>query len=52
MYPYYSRSRERDFNEREVLTMLLMAQRRGGNVWPDNDRTATSSATEVLVFVN
>jgi hypothetical protein len=52
MFAVYSRYFDYGFTEPEVVTMALISQRRGGNVWPDNDRTATSSATHVLVFVN
>jgi hypothetical protein len=31
------------FSEREISVIGLMMQRRGGNAWPDNDRSATSS---------
>jgi Matrixin len=40
------------FTYPEEVTMALIFQRRGGNVWPDNDRTATSGAAQVLVFAN
>ena len=52
MYPYYYRNDEHGFTAREVLTMSLVQQRRGGNAWPDNDRTATSSARRVRLFVD
>jgi hypothetical protein len=58
MYPMYAGEAmthygfSHGFTYPEVVIMTLMSWRRGGNVWPDNDRTATSSATEVLVFAN
>lgn len=52
MYPYYLPNREHPFMPREVLTMRLISQRRGGNTWPDNDRTAATSARRQRVFVN
>jgi hypothetical protein len=39
-------------SEREMAIMFLMMQRRGGNVWPDNDRTAASSGLRRHVIVN
>jgi hypothetical protein len=53
MYRYYSSRDEHGFTERETLTMSLIYLRRGGNAWPDNDRTAaTGSGTRVRVFVD
>ena len=52
MYPYYRPSDEHGFSDREVLTMNLIYLRRGGNTWPDNDRTAASNARHRRVFVN
>jgi hypothetical protein len=40
------------FSEREMTMMFLMMQRRGGNVWPDNDRTAASGGLRRHVIVN
>jgi hypothetical protein len=40
------------FTYPEEVTMALLSRRRGGNVWPDDDRSATSSARQVLVFAN
>ncbi|MFN8091777.1 MAG: matrixin family metalloprotease [Vicinamibacteria bacterium] len=42
MGPWYG-LRRGSFSEREAMVIGLMMQRRGGNVWPDNDRTATTS---------
>lgn len=44
MGPWYG-VRRGSFSEREAMVIGLMMQRRGGNVWPDNDRTATTSGT-------
>ena len=44
MYRSYSASRGPDFSWREVTTMGLMLLRRGGNTWPDNDRTAAATS--------
>jgi hypothetical protein len=52
MSPYYRSRIEHGFTDREVLTMSLVYQRRGGNLWPDNDRQASSSARRVRVFVD
>lgn len=53
MFPYYYRSDPyRTFTDREVLLMGLIDRRRGGNVWPDNDRTAKASGNRVRVFVD
>jgi len=40
------------FTEREMTIMSLMMQRRGGNLWPDNDRTAATSGVGRHVIVN
>ena len=38
------------YTPREVLTMNLMLQRRGGNLFPDNDRAVTArSVREVTI---
>jgi len=52
MYPYYRTNDEHGFSDREVLTMGLIYLRRGGNTWPDNDRTAASNERRLRVFVN
>ena len=53
MYPYYYGSQdEHGFTARETLTMGLIYLRRGGNIWPDNDRTAATSGTRERVFVD
>lgn len=52
MFPFYRASDEHGFSERESLTMSLVHLRRGGNTWPDNDRTAATSARRRRVFVN
>ena len=52
MYRYYDPRDEYGFTERETLTMSLIYLRRGGNTWPDNDRTAATSGTRVRVFVD
>ena len=52
MYRYYSSRDEHGFTEREILTMSLISLRRGGNVWPDNDRMAATSGTRVRLFVD
>lgn len=44
MYRSYSASGGLDFSGREVTTMGLMLLRRGGNTWPDNDRTAAATS--------
>jgi len=43
MYAYYNGHGGVDFSAREALAMKLMMQRRGGNVFPDDDRTVTGS---------
>jgi hypothetical protein len=48
MYAYYTGSKVVTFGSREVLTMALMAQRRGGNTWPDNDRATSATAARVV----
>jgi hypothetical protein len=40
---YCSTGRALAFSSRERLLMRLMRQRRAGNRWPDNDRTASSA---------
>ncbi len=52
MYPYYDSRVEHGFTERETLTMSLIYLRRGGNTWPDNDRTAATSEMRLRVFVD
>jgi hypothetical protein len=52
MYRYYDPRDEHGFTEREILTMGLICLRRGGNTWPDNDRTAATSGTHLRVFVD
>jgi hypothetical protein len=59
MYPTYSPSymsgrwgRWHAFTDPEVLTMALMSQRRAGNAWPDNDRTAKASGRQMIVIVD
>jgi len=44
MFASFSSGRSADFGAREAMAMHLMAQRRGGNRFPDNDREATSSS--------
>lgn len=39
----FSRGRAVEFSEREALAMRLMLQRRAGNRFPDNDRSATAA---------
>ncbi len=41
-----------DFSDREITVMSLMMHRRGGNAWPDNDRSATSSGVQRHVILN
>jgi hypothetical protein len=58
MYPTYSPyymeryNRWREFTEPEMVTMALMSQRRAGNAWPDNDRTAKASGRQMIVIVD
>jgi hypothetical protein len=52
MFPTYRSRDEHGFTDREVLTMSLVSQRRGGNVWPDDDRQAASSARRTREFVD
>jgi hypothetical protein len=52
MYPYYDALNEHGFTEREMLTMGLIELRRGGNTWPDNDRTAATLGTRLRVVVD
>jgi hypothetical protein len=54
MYAYYDihGRDEHGFTARETLTMGLISLRRGGNIWPDNDRTAATSATREREFVD
>lgn len=33
-------------------SMALMSQRRAGNAWPDNDRTARASGRQMIVIVD
>jgi hypothetical protein len=40
------------FGEREAAVMALIATRRGGNVWPDNDRAAAASSRIVREFID
>jgi len=40
------------FGEREMAVMALIATRRGGNAWPDNDRAAASSSRIVREFID
>jgi hypothetical protein len=40
------------FTEREAAVMALIATRRGGNVWPDNDRAAAASSRVVREFID
>lgn len=44
MYVFSRSGGPRRFTSRESLTMKLMAERRPGNRWPDNDTTATASS--------
>jgi hypothetical protein len=43
MGPYYG-LRWGQLSDREITVAGLMMQRRGGNAWPDNDRTATTTS--------
>lgn len=52
MYRFYYVDSEHGFTTREVLTMNLMYLRRGGNIWPDNDRAAASGRTYVRTIVD
>lgn len=40
------------FSDREALVMRLLLLRRGGNTWPDNDRTVTAETTALREFVD
>jgi hypothetical protein len=52
MFGTFVRGRSSDFSSRESATMRLMLQRRGGNRFPDDDRSATAGAfTGTLVTV-
>jgi len=52
MCRYYDSGAEHGFTDRETLAMSLLLLRRGGNAWPDNDRTATASGTHFRLFVD
>jgi hypothetical protein len=54
MYPFYEANPrgQHGFSEREMLTMSLIHLRRGGNSWPDNDRSAATNAVRVRIFVD
>jgi hypothetical protein len=52
MFRLYNPNFDYGFTDPEVVTMALMYQRHAGNVWPDDDRTATSGTTRVRVFVD
>jgi matrixin len=43
MYAYYNGHGGVDFSPRETLTMKLMLQRPGGNLYPDDDRAVAAS---------
>lgn len=51
MGPYQGPSRG-EFTDREITVIGLMMQRRGGNTWPDNDRTATATGVRRHDIVN
>ena len=51
MGPYQGPSRG-EFTDREITIIGLMMQRRGGNTWPDNDRTATATGVRRHDIVN
>jgi hypothetical protein len=44
MHAYKLRRQPDGFGAREALVMRLMLQRRGGNLYPDNDRQITAAA--------
>lgn len=48
----FKTDRQRDqFDPREILTMNLLLERRGGNRFPDNDRDVAPAARETLTIV-
>jgi hypothetical protein len=47
-----SSARYGTFSEREAAVMGLIATRRGGNAWPDNDRAAATSSRLVREFID
>ena len=52
MHPFHGASDAGGFSPREALVMRLLHLRRGGNAWPDNDRTLTAEANEIREFVD
>jgi hypothetical protein len=52
MHPFHGASDAGGFSPREALVMRLLHLRRGGNTWPDNDRTVTAEANGVREFVD
>jgi hypothetical protein len=51
MWPFYGQRRF-EFSDRELLTLTMMAQRRGGNTWPDNDRAVTARVTRIETILD
>lgn len=51
MHAFKLRRQAEDFGARESLVMRLMLQRRGGNRFPDNDRTVTTAASGEVKIV-
>lgn len=52
MHPFHGASDASGFSPREALVMRLLHLRRGGNTWPDNDRTVTAEANGIREFVD
>jgi hypothetical protein len=52
MGPYYGVRVTGRFSDREMTVIGLMMQRRGGNTWPDNDRSATTSGTRRITILD
>jgi matrixin len=50
MYAFLLPDRPANYTPREVLTMNLMLQRRGGNLFPDNDRGVTARSVRETVI--
>jgi hypothetical protein len=51
MATFFTASRAADFGQRESLVMRLLLQRRGGNRYPDNDRSAAADGLRTTVTV-
>jgi hypothetical protein len=52
MHPFHGASDAGGFSPREALVMRLLHLRRGGNTWPDNDRTVSAEASGIREFVD